>query len=284
MQGSFYFQFTYLRLNKYNKSGTAVPIQSKVISMSVFLSVENVKISYQTPQGETQAIKDVSFQVEKGQFISIVGPSGCGKSTLLSCIAGITSLTGGNIILEGRKITGISENIGYMLQSDNLLPWRSIYKNALLGLEIQNKLTKENMEYTRQLMKKYGLWDFKDSYPSALSGGMRQRAALIRTLAVKPDLLLLDEAFSALDYQTRLNVNRDVYNILRSENQTMIMVTHDIPESVAMSDVIIILSQRPAVIKRTVKPHLGTDRDPIAARSHPEFQKCFDIVWKEMSG
>lgn len=252
--------------------------------MSVFLSVENVKVSYQTPQGETQAIKDVSFQVEKGQFISIVGPSGCGKSTLLSCIAGITSLTGGNIILEGRKITGISENIGYMLQSDNLLPWRSIYKNALLGLEIQNKLTKENMEYTRQLMKKYDLWDFRDSYPAALSGGMRQRAALIRTLAVKPDLLLLDEAFSALDYQTRLNVNRDVYNILRGENQTMIMVTHDIPEAVAMSDVIIILSQRPAVINRTVKPSLGTDRDPIAARSHPEFQKCFDIVWKEMSG
>ena len=252
--------------------------------MKVFLSVENIKLSYQTPQGETQAIKDVSFSVEKGQFISIVGPSGCGKSTLLSCIAGITALTGGRIALDGRIITGISENIGYMLQSDNLLPWRSIYKNALLGLEIQKKLTRENMEYTRQLMKKYGLWEFKDSYPSALSGGMRQRAALIRTLAVKPQLLLLDEAFSALDYQTRLNVNRDVYNILRSENQTMLMVTHDIPEAVAMSDRIVILSHRPATVSRIVTPQLGTDRDPVAVRSHPRFQQCFDIVWKEMSG
>ncbi len=252
--------------------------------MSVFLSIENVKLSYQTLQGETQAIKDVSFQVDKGQFVSIVGPSGCGKSTLLSCIAGITSLTDGSITLDGKKITGISENIGYMLQSDNLLPWRTIYKNALLGLEIQKKLTKENMEYAGHLMKKYGLWEFKDSYPAALSGGMRQRAALIRTLAVKPNLLLLDEAFSALDYQTRLNVNRDVYNILRSENQTMIMVTHDIPEAVAMSDKIIILSHRPATVSRIVIPDLGSNRDPIAARSHPRFQQCFDIVWKEMSG
>ena len=200
--------------------------------MSIYLKTESIKLVYQTPESETLAIKDVSFTVDKGQFVSIVGPSGCGKSTLLSCIAGITLPTSGSILLENKPINGINRQVGYMLQSDNLLPWRSIYKNVLLGLEIQNKLTSENIDYTHSLLKKYDLWEFKDSYPSALSGGMRQRAALIRTLAVKPSLLLLDEAFSALDYQTRVTVSQDVYNILRSENQTMIMVTHDIPEAV----------------------------------------------------
>ena len=251
--------------------------------MSVFLSIENLKISYQTPQGETPAIENVSFTVEKGQFVSIVGPSGCGKSTLLSCIAGVTAPTGGRVVLENKTITGISENIGYMLQSDNLLPWRTIYKNVLLGLEIQKKLTEDNILYAQSLLKKYDLWEFRDSYPSALSGGMRQRVALIRTLAVKPDLLLLDEAFSALDYQTRVTVSKDVYNILRSENQTMVMVTHDIPEAVTMSDKIIILSQRPATIKQVVTPPFGKDRDPVVARGHPDFQSCFEAVWKEMS-
>lgn len=251
--------------------------------MSIFLSVENIKLTYQTEQGETQAIKDVSFTVDKGQFISIVGPSGCGKSTLLSCIAGITTPTEGRIMLEENRIDGISHNIGYMFQSDNLMPWRSIYKNVLLGLEIQKKLTEENKAYAMQLLKKYGLQDFKDSYPSALSGGMRQRVALIRTLAVRPSLLLLDEAFSALDYQTRVTVSRDVYNILRSENQTMIMVTHDIPEAVSMSDRIIILSQRPAVIAKTVTTPFGFSRDPVAIRNTKEYQECYDAVWKEMS-
>ena len=216
--------------------------------MSVFLSVENINLTYQTPEGETQAVKDVSFTVREGEFISIVGPSGCGKSSLLSCIAGVTLPTKGRIMLEGRRINGISNDVGYMLQSDNLMPWRNIYKNAVLGLEIQKKLTDENISYVRELLKKYGLWEFRNSYPASLSGGMRQRVALIRTLAVRPRLLLLDEAFSALDYQTRVNVGRDVYNILRSEKQTMIMVTHDIPEAVSMSDRVIVLSQRPAVI------------------------------------
>ena len=251
--------------------------------MNVFLTVENIKLSYQTPTGETQAIKDVSFTVGKGQFVSIVGPSGCGKSTLLSCIAGITAPTEGRIVLDGHPITGISHNIGYMLQSDNLLPWRTIYKNALLGLEIQKKLTEENIAYACDLLKKYDLWEFRDSYPAALSGGMRQRAALIRTLAVRPGLLLLDEAFSALDYQTRVTVSQDVYNILRSENQTMIMVTHDIPEAVSMSDRIIILSQRPATVARQVEIPFGKHRDTIGLRSTPEYRRCYDTVWKEMT-
>ena len=251
--------------------------------MSVFLSVENINLTYQTPEGETQAVKDVSFTVREGEFISIVGPSGCGKSSLLSCIAGITLPTKGRIMLEGRRIKGISNDVGYMLQSDNLMPWRNIYKNAVLGLEIQKKLTNENISYVRELLKKYGLWEFRNSYPASLSGGMRQRVALIRTLAVRPRLLLLDEAFSALDYQTRVNVSRDVYNILRNEKQTMIMVTHDIPEAVSMSDRVIVLSQRPAVIAKIVDIPFGAQRDTVAVRNTQQYRDCYDIVWKEMS-
>ena len=251
--------------------------------MSVFLSVENINLTYQTPEGETQAVKDVSFTVREGEFISIAGPSGCGKSSLLSCIAGVTLPTKGRIMLEGRRINGISNDAGYMLQSDNLMPWRNIYKNAVLGLEIQKKLTDENISYVRELLKKYGLWEFRNSYPASLSGGMRQRVALIRTLAVRPRLLLLDEAFSALDYQTRVNVSRDVYNILRNEKQTMIMVTHDIPEAVSMSDRVIVLSQRPAVIAKIVDIPFGAQRDTVAVRNTQQYRDCYDIVWKEMS-
>ena len=251
--------------------------------MREFLSVENINLTYQSLQGETSAIGDVSFSVKKGLFVSIVGPSGCGKSTLLSCIAGLTKPTGGKIFLEGKEINGVSPQIGYMLQTDNLFPWRSIYKNVLLGLEIQKKLTEENIAYVNQLLKKYGLWDFKDSYPAALSGGMRQRAALIRTLAVRPSLLLLDEAFSALDYQTRVTVSRDVYNILRSENQTMIMVTHDIPEAISMSDKIIVLSKRPATVSLMLDTPFPKQRDTMAVRTSTEYGKCYETVWKEMN-
>ena len=251
--------------------------------MSVFLSVENINLTYQTPEGETQAVKDVSFTVREGEFISIAGPSGCGKSSLLSCIAGVTLPTKGRIMLEGRRIKGINNDVGYMLQSDNLMPWRNIYKNAVLGLEIQKKLTAENISYVRELLKKYGLWEFRNSYPASLSGGMRQRVALIRTLAVRPRLLLLDEAFSALDYQTRVNVSRDVYNILRNEKQTMIMVTHDIPEAVSMSDRVIVLSQRPAVIAKIVDIPFGAQRDTVAVRNTQQYRDCYDVVWKEMS-
>lgn len=247
------------------------------------LSVENISLSYQTLTGETHAIKDISFSVREGEFIGIVGPSGCGKSTLLSCIAGLTQPTGGAVMLDGKKVEGVSENIGYMLQTDNLLPWRSIYNNVLLGLQIQKKLNGETRAYAAQLLKKYDLWEFKDSYPSALSGGMRQRVSLIRTLAVKPRLLLLDEAFSALDYQTRLAVSRDVYSILRSENKTMLMVTHDIPEAVSMSDRVIVLSPRPAVVAAMVECDLGSDRDPVAVRTTQLFRQYSDRVWKEMS-
>ncbi|MBE6877828.1 MAG: ABC transporter ATP-binding protein [Ruminococcaceae bacterium] len=251
--------------------------------MNRFLSVDNIQMIYQTPTEETMAVKDVSFSVEKGQFVSIVGPSGCGKSTLLSAIAALAKQQKGSISLEGQDISLCREKIGYMFQTDNLLPWRSVYKNVLLGLEVQKKLTEENIDYAQQLLKKYDLWQFKDSYPNRLSGGMRQRVALIRTLSLKPQLLLLDEAFSALDYQTRVKVSGDVYEILRKENKTLVMVTHDIPEAITMSDKVIVLSKRPAVVQKMVDINFGDTRTPAQVRTDPRFQTCFNTIWKELT-
>ena len=186
------------------------------------LEVQNICKTYQAKHGEVKALNNINFSVEKGEYISIIGPSGCGKSTLLSIIAGLEPKTDGEIYIEGK--------VGYMLQKDNLLEWRTIYKNVLLGLEIQKELTEENKMYAINLLKKYGLYEFKDKYPTQLSGGMRQRVALIRTLAIRPNILLLDEAFSALDYQTRLMVTEDIYKILKQENITAVMVTHDISD------------------------------------------------------
>lgn len=190
--------------------------------MSKILEVKNICKTYQAQNGEIDALKNISFDVKEGEYISIIGPSGCGKSTLLSIISGLESKTSGEININGK--------IGYMLQKDNLLEWRTIYKNVLLGLEIQRENTPENREYVENLLRKYGLYEFKDKYPAQLSGGMRQRVALIRTLAIRPNILLLDEAFSALDYQTRLMVTDDIFKILKAENITALMVTHDISE------------------------------------------------------
>lgn len=195
--------------------------------MEKILEVKNICKTYQAQNGEIEALKDINFSVKQGEYISIIGPSGCGKSTLLSIIAGLENKTSGEIYVNGK--------IGYMLQKDNLLEWRTIYKNVLLGLEIQKSLTSENKEYVVELLKKYGLYEFKDKYPRQLSGGMRQRVALIRTLAIRPKVLLLDEAFSALDYQTRLMVTEDIYKILKNENITALMVTHDISEGIFQS-------------------------------------------------
>lgn len=208
---------------------------------------------------------------------------GCGKSTLLSIISGLESKSCGEIYINGNLSTGISTEIGYMLQRDNLLEWRSIYNNVMLGLEIRNIKTKQNVDYVINLLKKYGLYDFKDKYPSELSGGMRQRAALIRTLAIKPKLLLLDEAFSALDSQTRMIVTNDIYNILREENITSIIVTHDISESISMSDRIIVLTNRPAKIKKIYTIDFEMEnRTPINCRKSPKFSEYFDSLWKEL--
>ena len=243
--------------------------------MEKILEIKDICKNYQAKNGEIEALKNISFDVKKGEFISIIGPSGCGKSTLLSIISGLESKTSGEIYINGR--------IGYMLQKDNLLEWRTIYNNVLLGLEIQKNITVENKKYVEELLKKYGLYEFKDKYPTQLSGGMRQRVALIRTLAIRPNILLLDEAFSALDYQTRLMVTEDVYKILKNENITALMVTHDISEAISMSDRVVVLSKRPAKIKNIHEIDFEMDnRTPLNCRESPKFSKYFNLMWKEL--
>ena len=249
--------------------------------MRELLTMQNVTARYQSPDGELTAAENISLTVSQGEFVSIVGPSGCGKSTLLTIMAGLKRPSEGKVLLDGEPITGPGGKIGYMLQKDNLLEWRTIYKNILLGLEIRNRLTPENIEYAKGLLRTYGLWDFRDRYPSQLSGGMRQRVALIRTLAVKPEIFLLDEAFSALDYQTRLTVTDDIYSILRREGQTMVMVTHDIPESVSMSDRVVVLSGRPARIKQIHTIELG-DLTPLERRDDIRVNEYSNEIWKEL--
>lgn len=251
--------------------------------MQELLRVEHLVGKYQAENGEITAAKDISFTVEKGEFISIVGPSGCGKSTLLSMIAGLLKPTRGRIFIAGEEVCKTSDQVGYMLQKDNLLEWRTIYQNVVLGLELRHILTKEHTDYVDALLKTYGLWEFRSKYPSQLSGGMRQRAALIRTLATRPQLLLLDEAFSALDYQTRLAVTEDVYSILRREGKTMLMVTHDIPESISMADRVIVLTNRPATVRSIHEIKFDIpDRTPLSCRDHPQFQVYFNAIWKEL--
>lgn len=247
------------------------------------LSVEGVRKAYQTPQGETVALQDISFSMEKGDFYSLVGPSGCGKSTLLSIIAGTLSPTAGRVQVAGQMVSGPCSHIGYMLQQDNLLEWRTVRQNVLFGLEIRRRLTPETRAHADRLLETYGLAEFADRHPSQLSGGMRQRVALIRTLAVSPDILLLDEAFSALDYQTRLEVTEDVYRIIRREQVTALMVTHDIPESICMGDKVLILSGRPAVIREEMPIRFDLpERSPLRCRSCPEFGSYFNHIWKEL--
>ena len=243
--------------------------------MREVLKLENISKTYQAKNGEIEALKDINVSVAEGEFVSIIGPSGCGKSTLLSIIAGLEEKTSGEIDIKGK--------IGYMLQKDNLLEWRTIYKNVLLGLEIQKTLTEENKKYAEELLKKYNLYEFKDKYPTQLSGGMRQRVALIRTLAIRPKVLLLDEAFSALDYQTRLMVTEDIYKILKNENITAIMVTHDISEAISMSDRVIVLTHRPATVKKIHEIDFEMEnRTPLNCREQPKFSKYFNLMWKEL--
>ncbi len=249
--------------------------------MKKIMELKNVSLIYQTPDDEVTAIEGLTFDCKEGEFLSIIGPSGCGKTSILSLIAGLIKPTSGTIKINGQDDNQIN-NLGYMLQKDHLFPWRTIEKNVLLPLEIKKINTKENKEFALSLLEKYGLIDFKDKYPDQLSGGMRQRVALIRTLASKPDILLLDEPFSALDYQTRLSVCEDVYNIIKSEQKTTILVTHDISEAISMSDIIIVLSARPAHIKSIHKPMIDLP-SPIARRETVKFANCFKEIWGELN-
>ena len=251
--------------------------------MEEILKIQDIAKKYQAKNGEIIAIEKIQFGVKPGEFISIIGPSGCGKSTLLSIIAGLEPKTTGKILLEGEEIINISPKIGYMLQKDSLLEWRTIYQNVIFGLEVKHMKDKENEEYAINLLKKYKLYEFKDKYPNQLSGGMRQRVALIRTLAIKPKILLLDEAFSALDYQTRIMVTNDIFHILKNEKITVLMVTHDISEAISMADRVIVLSQRPAKIQNihTIDFEME-NRTPINCRNSPKFSKYFNDLWKEL--
>lgn len=250
--------------------------------MNKLLELKNVSLTYQTLKDEICAIKGLSFNCNEGEFLSIIGPSGCGKTTILSLIAGLLSPTEGSIKIDGKPINLKNNDLGYMLQKDQLFPWRTIEKNLYLPLEIKGINSVEKREYANVLLKKYGLFEFRKNYPDQLSGGMRQRAALIRTLVSGPKLLLLDEPFSALDYQTRLSVCDDVYNIIKAEKKTAVLVTHDISEAISMSDKIIVLSARPAKVKSIFRPTLKGD-SPIKKRESPDFGQWFEKIWKELN-
>lgn len=245
------------------------------------LEVKELSYSYHSMEGETQALLDISFAVNTGEFLAVVGPSGCGKSTLLSLISGLIKPSEGTILIDGSPIFAGDSRIGYMLQKDHLFEWRTIFSNACLGLEIQKKLNEESKERVDKLLFTYGLDAFADAKPSELSGGMRQRAALIRTLALEPDVLLLDEPFSALDYQTRLAVCDDISTIIRGQNKTAILITHDLSEAVSVADRIIILTKRPGRIKDTMTIKFPDNAlSPLMRRNCPEFSSYFNDVWK----
>lgn len=243
---------------------------------------ERILKTYQSPGGEVPALADITFTVHEGEFVSLVGPSGCGKSTILNILAGLEKPSGGQVLLDGQPVTGTTDRIGYMPQKDQLFPWRTIWGNVTLGLEIRHQKDRAHLERVHEMLRRYGLGDFEQVLPSQLSGGMRQRCALIRTLATDPGLLLLDEPFSALDYQTRLSVSDDIQSIIRQEGKTAILVTHDIAEAISMSDQVVVLSARPSVIKKVFDLRELDGITPMARRDHPLFHQYFNEIWKEL--
>jgi NitT/TauT family transport system ATP-binding protein len=244
------------------------------------LKLTDVEKTFFTKNDSTHTIRSLSFTVKQGEFVAIIGPSGCGKTTILSLISGIIQPSSGTIEVFGSPPP--SNRIGYMLQHDHLFEWRTIYRNVILGLEIQHGLNEKTISQAVSLLKKYGLGDFMNHYPYQLSGGMRQRAALIRTLALDPDILLLDEPFSSLDSQTRLAVCDDVYGIIKKEAKTAILVTHDIAEAVSTADRIFVLTKRPATIKSEHKTGLEHIPSPIKRRDTPQFSDKFSQIWQEL--
>ncbi len=248
--------------------------------MDPILSMDNVSLVYNSESAETLALSDLSLDVAEGEFLAIVGPSGCGKSSILSLIAGLIRPSGGSVRLMGKEVTGPSLSIGYMFQRDHLFEWRTVWQNVILGLQVRGMVA-HGIDRAVQLLKTYGLYDFKNQYPSELSGGMRQRAALIRTLAVDPGLLLLDEPFSALDYQTRLALGDEISAIIRSEKKTALFVTHDIAEAISIADRVILLTKRPATVKRSLTIDMP-GVSPLSRRGLPSFQDYFHTIWKEM--
>lgn len=247
------------------------------------INISNIGLTYHSIKSETKAIENLNFSIEKGEFVSIIGPSGCGKSTLLNIISGLLNPSKGKIIYNDKDIKNRLDKMGYMFQKDYLFEWLSVRNNVLLGLKIKKLDSKENIQKADKLLENYQLYRFKNHKPTELSGGMRQRVALIRTLALNPDVLLLDEPFSALDYQTRLKVCDDVKGIIKKEGKTAIMVTHDLGEAISISDRIIVLTKRPASLKLDVKLEFNNkEATPFQRRKEPEFNEYFNMLWKEL--
>lgn len=246
------------------------------------LTLSNISYSYHTKQGEIPVLQHLSFSVNKGEFVSLVGPSGCGKTTILNLITGLLTPEEGTLFRDAD--TSDDHLYGYMLQQDQLFEWYTIWDNVTLGLKINHTLTESNKKYVMSLLEKYQLDAFRDKHPSNLSGGMRQRAALIRTLATKPELLFLDEPFSALDYQNRLHAANDIGSIIKAEHKTALLVTHDIAEAISLSSRIIVLSKRPTTVKKEIEiPFFSTGLSPLEIRNHKDFSYYFNLIWKELN-
>lgn len=270
----------------YDKTGSRprrpIPQGTEGAIGGMIVELQNVDLTYQAPEDEVEALHGISFGIDEGEFVSLVGPSGCGKSTLLSVIAGIEPPSAGAVFVDGERVNAPSPKIGYMPQKDQLFPWRTIWANVTLGLEIQHQNNKERQARVWELLERYGLAEFAHKTPAQLSGGMRQRCALIRTLATDPKILLLDEPFSALDYQTRLSVSADIYSIIRQEHKTALLVTHDISESISLSDRIVVFSRRPADVKTIHSLEELRGMPPMQRRDHPAFRVYFNEIWKEL--
>ena len=247
----------------------------------ILMNLDNVGLIYQSKSGETEAVKNFNLKVSEGEFVAIVGPSGCGKTTMLSVMSGILKATSGKVFALGKEISESKAYIGYMFQRDELFEWRTVWQNIMLGLELKKGITEADKNYAKSLVQKYGLNDFIHKKPRELSGGMRQRVALIRTLVLKPEILLLDEPFSALDFQTRLSVCDDVFNIIKSERKTAILVTHDISEAISMADRVVVLSKRPATVKKIFKIDIN-GKTPLEKRKDSKFSTIFNKIWREL--
>ena len=252
------------------------------MTKSHLLELKDITLNYHTLKDETKALENITMYVDTKEFISIVGPSGCGKTTLLSIIAGILKPSGGTVTLNGKPISETKNQIGYMFQRDHLFEWRTVLQNIKLGLEITHNKDPKNNEYLHELINKYGLSEFIGKYPHHLSGGMRQRVALIRTLVLRPEILLLDEPFGALDHQTRKTVIQDVSSIITREQKTSILVTHDLSEAASLSDRIIVLSKRPSVVKAVFKTNLRIIPNIEERKRTDEYKQVIDDIWKEL--
>lgn len=248
------------------------------------IQLSEVGLSYFTLKQETEALRDISIHIDRGEFISIVGPSGCGKSTLLSLISGMYKPTKGKVLIDGEEVSGTSPKVGYMLQHDHLFEWRDVLSNLLVGAEVRRMDRRVAEKKALQLLERYGLGGFAHHNPAQLSGGMRQRVALIRTLVTEPDILLLDEPFSALDYQTRLTLSEEILTIIKDQRKTAILVTHDISEAISMADRVMVMSKRPSTISSIYDMEFEEGISPLRKRESGRYNQYFNNIWRELEG